>query len=138
MIFYLIYISSAVKLMTEYELLLLLRQSQKKNAELAITGMLLYKGGNFMQMLEGDEKSVRELYTAIRKDNRHKGVLTIITGNIEKRNFNDWSMGFHNMDKVADLPRYENYIKEHLTLHSFQHDVEQAFEFITSFEVGNR
>jgi hypothetical protein len=138
MIFYLIYISSAVKLLTEEELLLLLRQSQEKNAILDVTGMLLYKGGNFMQMLEGEEQTVRELYATIRKDERHKDILTIMTGNIEKRNFDSWSMGFQNMDKIADLPNYKRYINENLTLHTFHNDAAQAYEFITSFEAVNR
>ena len=138
MIFYLIYVSSAVKLMSEEALLLLLQQSQIKNADLAVTGMLLYKGGNFMQMLEGEECVVRELYAEIRKDSRHTGVLTIITAKVAARNFKNWSMGFHNMDKVADLPNYERYIQENLTLYSFQDDAEQAYEFITSFESSNR
>jgi len=42
MIFYLIYVSSAVQLLLDEELLLLLRQSQTKNLNLGITGMLLY------------------------------------------------------------------------------------------------
>ncbi|MFT4920362.1 MAG: hypothetical protein ACI8RU_002997 [Zhongshania aliphaticivorans] len=109
MIFYLIYVSSAVQLLLDEELLLLLRQSQTKNLNLGITGMLLYKGGNFMQMLEGEEQTVRELYATIRKDPRHHNVLTIITGSLKARNFKDWSMGFQNMDKIADLPNYKYY-----------------------------
>tara|TARA_R110001583_G_scaffold18663_3_gene73995 strand:- start:13366 stop:13782 length:417 start_codon:yes stop_codon:yes gene_type:complete len=138
MIFYLIYVSSAVQLLPEEELLLLLRQSQAKNLNLGITGMLLYKGGNFMQMLEGEEQTVRELYATIRKDPRHHNVLTIITGSLKSRNFKDWSMGFQNMDKIADLPNYKYYIKENLTLYSFQDDAAQAYEFITGFEANNR
>jgi hypothetical protein len=138
MIFYLIYVSSAVQLLPEEELLLLLRQSQAKNLNLGITGMLLYKGGNFMQMLEGEEQTVRELYATIRKDPRHHNVLTIITDSLKARNFKDWSMGFQNMDKIADLPNYKYYIKENLTLYSFQDDAAQAYEFITGFEANNR
>lgn len=138
MIFYLIYVSSAVQLLPEEELLLLLRQSQAKNLNLGITGMLLYKGGNFMQMLEGEEQTVRELYATIRKDPRHHNVLTIITGSLKAQNFKDWSMGFQNMDKIADLPNYKYYIKENLTLYSFQDDAAQAYEFITGFEANNR
>ncbi|MDF1691947.1 MAG: BLUF domain-containing protein [Zhongshania sp.] len=138
MIFYLIYVSSAVKQMPEEDLLLLLRQSQAKNCDLDISGMLLYKGGNFMQMLEGDEKTVRELYATIKNDERHKNVLTIITGNLKERNFIGWSMGFQNMDKVADLQTYDNYIKDNLTLYPFKGDAEQAYEFISHFNASNR
>ncbi|MEX1669052.1 BLUF domain-containing protein [Zhongshania guokunii] len=138
MIFYLIYVSSAIRQMPEEDLLILLRQSQAKNCDLDISGMLLYKGGNFMQMLEGEEKTVRELYATIKNDERHKNVLTIITGNLKERNFIGWSMGFQNMDKVADLQTYDNYIKDNLTLYSFKDDAEQAYEFITHFNASNR
>jgi len=138
MIFYLIYVSSAIRQMPEEDLLILLRQSQAKNCDLDISGMLLYKGGNFMQMLEGEEKTVRELYATIKNDERHKNVLTIITGNLKERNFIGWSMGFQNMDKVADLQTYDNYIKDNLTLYPFKGDAEQAYEFITHFNASNR
>jgi len=110
--FYLIYVSSAVNLMDDGELLFLLEQSREKNLKLDITGMLLYKGGNFMQMLEGDRDTVLELYDTIKKDDRHKDVITVLTGDIKERNFEHWSMGFCNMDKAGDFPNYAEYIKE--------------------------
>ena len=54
--FYLIYVSSAIKLMHDDELLLLLEKARENNSRLGITGMLLYKEGNFMQMLEGGKE----------------------------------------------------------------------------------
>lgn len=124
--------------MPEEDLLVLLRQAQAKNCDLDISGMLLYKGGNFMQMLEGEEETVRELYATIKQDERHKDVLTVITGRVKERNFAGWSMGFKNMDKIADLQNYESYIKDNLTLYSFQDDAVHAYEFITYFNESNR
>ena len=66
MMFYLIYISSAVKLMNDDELLFMLEQAREKNLRLGLTGMLLYKNGSFMQMLEGDKQTVLDLYDTIR------------------------------------------------------------------------
>lgn len=131
--FYLIYVSSAVKLMSEDELLFLQQEAREKNHKLGITGMLLYKGGNFMQMLEGEEQTVLELYDLIIKDDRHKDVNEIITGDIKKRNFEDWSMGFYNMDKVEDFPRYDHYIEDNLTLRKFQDDAKDAYNFMMLF-----
>jgi hypothetical protein len=41
-----------------------LEQSRENNLRLDVTGMLLYKGGNFMQMLEGEKDAVLGLYEA--------------------------------------------------------------------------
>jgi hypothetical protein len=79
-IFFLIYVSSALKLMGELELLSLLELSRAKNVRLNITGLLLYKEGNFMQMLEGEKDTVLNLYAAIQKDVRHHNVITVMTG----------------------------------------------------------
>ncbi len=60
--FSLTYVSSAVRPFAEDELADLLAVSRQNNARLGITGMLLYKDGNFMQVLEGEEAEVRTLY----------------------------------------------------------------------------
>ena len=133
MMFYLIYISSAVKLMNDDELLFMLEQAREKNLRLGLTGMLLYKNGSFMQMLEGDKQTVLDLYDTITVDNRHKGNITIMTGDIKKRNFKEWSMGFCNMDKVLDLPTLGDYIKENLTFHQFHEDSQNAYRFMVKF-----
>jgi len=64
--------------------------------------MLLYiegdfasqKGGRFMQVLEGDEQDVKDIYTKIKNDPRHHNVILLNQHYIEERNFKTWSMGF--------------------------------------------
>ena len=136
--YYLIYVSSATKLMDNDELLSLLAQSRDKNLELDITGMLLYKGGNFMQMLEGDEQTVNDLYDTIVRDERHSNVTRVITGHIAQRNFQGWSMGFCNMDTVEELPGFQHYIEENLTLRSFADDAQVAYRILVQFNRDNR
>lgn len=123
--------------MGEDQLLFLLNQSREKNLRLGITGMLLYKGGNFMQMLEGEKAVVLELYETIRKDDRHKMVITVMTGDIARRNFEDWSMGFCNMDKVGSPQSYDDYIRDNLTLRAFQDDATAAYHFMLQFHETN-
>jgi hypothetical protein len=138
MMFYLIYVSTAAKSMNNDELLSLLQQSRKNNLELGITGMLLYMKGHFMQMLEGEKSTVQQLYEEIVVDDRHRDVYKIMAGEIEKRNFDNWSMGFCNMEKAGDYPDLEDYIKENLTLKSFHNDSQRAFRYIVSFNNVNR
>ena len=99
MIFQLIYRSTATRQLTPNELLELLEQSRIKNARLNITGMLLFHGGCFMQLLEGDETVVRDLYSTIAADARHHWVTLVMTGPNGARDFPDWTMGFRDLGK---------------------------------------
>lgn len=56
--------------------------------------MLLYKDGEFMQILEGEEQTVKDLYAKVWEDPRHRMVNLIIERPVEKRSFGEWSMGF--------------------------------------------
>ena len=107
--FYLIYISTATKLMPEQELQNLLEQSRRNNEQYGITGMLLYMQsrflnkleGRFMQLLEGRERDVRKIYDRILQDERHHHVMLLTDGYEQKRSFADWSMGFKAIDENA-------------------------------------
>lgn len=92
--YHLVYTSHAVKPFTEVELLGLLKESRAFNKPRAITGMLLYLQGKFIQVLEGDEKEVKELYSRIAADPRHHRVALISEGHSPTHLFKDWSMGF--------------------------------------------
>jgi len=89
-----IYLSSAVKQFSEEEISLLLIKSRKHNAEHNITGVLLHIEGDFLQVIEGDKKIIKQLFEKINLDPRHKGVICVFDGAIKERNFKDWSMGF--------------------------------------------
>lgn len=136
--YYLIYVSSANFPMSSDDLLFLLEQSREKNRRLGITGMLVYKDGCFLQMLEGDKEVVLELFETIKKDPRHKDVIKVITGHIQQRNFENWSMGFSNMDKVGDVPTLNEYLDENVGLRAFQDDAQHARKFMISFYRSNR
>lgn len=97
MLYYLIYVSSACFDFTDQDLLDLLEQSREDNLKLEITGMLLYKGGNFMQVLEGERDAVKGIFEKIRVDKRHKGVIVVLEGDLAERQFPNWSMGFKRM-----------------------------------------
>ena len=131
--FYMLYMSSAVKSMNYDELSALLQQSRDNNHKRGITGMLLYQNGTFMQMLEGEKQIVLDLYDKISNDDRHTGIHTVLSGEIKERNFQDWSMGFFNMDKAGEFPKYSEYIEENLTLRSFEAGSQDAYDFMVLF-----
>jgi hypothetical protein len=95
--FSLVYVSSAVKPFSKAELLTLLEKSRENNTSLGISGMLLYKDGNFLQVLEGEEQKVRTLFAKIADDPRHKGSAILLQGVEKERTFPDWSMGFRDL-----------------------------------------
>src|SRR5450432_1257585 len=96
--FHLVYASTATKPFTKPELRELLGKSERNNVKLGLTGMPLYKDGNFMQVLEGEKEVVMKLATTIEADTRHKGVIVLLQGEREQRDFPDWSMGFRDLE----------------------------------------
>ncbi|WP_461453275.1 BLUF domain-containing protein [Mucilaginibacter sp.] len=114
--YYLIYISTAVNLMSQQELADILVKSRANNTANNVTGILLYAQGTFIQALEGDEEIVTKTYNKIEKDDRHKNQITIITGTSKERVFADWSMAFISLDpkKMNELEGYINPLKKEL------------------------
>lgn len=92
--YYLIYVSAANPLLSREELQGLLEMARIKNRRLGITGMLIHRGGNFIQYIEGDRDKVKSLYETICSDPRHSGPILIAEDEIEARQFGDWAMDF--------------------------------------------
>lgn len=88
-----LYHSVAVQPFTEAQLQAMLVKARVFNGRHSLTGILLYSDGRFVQLLEGDEQLVRQLYTRIQQDPRHTQVVTVSEGPGPGRRFADWSMG---------------------------------------------
>ena len=89
---HILYRSRATHLFTEAELTDLVKQSGPYNAYHDITGLLCYCDGHFVQLLEGPERAVLELYDSIRRDPRHEQVETLSNAAGPTRWFADWRM----------------------------------------------
>ena len=98
-LFRIAYFSGETTRFTRVELEQLLAKARDTNARLGITGILLYKDGNFSQVIEGEEDAVRELFEKIRHDPRHRRVIPVIEEPIAQRDFADWTMSFRNLDE---------------------------------------
>ena len=111
--YFLIYRSETTTTMLEEELTLLLTLSSDRNKTLDITGMLLSFDGKFLQLLEGEENNVKQLYKRICDDTRHKNIKILKDGHTEKRLFPGWSMSFRPVTKqeIADEPAYKDIYK---------------------------
>ena len=132
----LIYASSATHLMSNDELMDLLHTSHKNNAIMDITGILLYKDGNFLQVLEGEEADVMALYQKIGRDLRHHHVSMISNRTVQERHFGDWQMGFVNLDEInpAEIPGYSEFLKTPLDAREFFDNPGFAHRFLQVFK----
>lgn len=99
----LIYISSAVDKLTLDGMEDLLTVSRRNNLEHEITGLLVLKDYVIVQYIEGEEKAIKELFDKIKKDTRHFDVTLLKEEKIEKRLFEDWSMGFKNYSELDEM-----------------------------------
>ena len=110
MIYYLVYLSSSTDLFSVKDLADVLNVSRKNNSSLNVTGILLYHEGSILQVLEGDEAVVKNLYAKIEKDARHKNVVQMVGGTNSERSFPDWSMGFKTVSS-SEWQEYEGYLQ---------------------------
>ncbi|MFQ1699748.1 BLUF domain-containing protein [Loktanella agnita] len=89
----LIYCSTAIRDVTDQELVDILRTARRNNIRNGITGMLMYHERAFLQVLEGAEEDVTACYDRIYRDPRHRGLITLDKAPASSRTFTDWSMG---------------------------------------------
>jgi Sensors of blue-light using FAD len=66
--------------------------SRRNNAARGITGCLVCRYDLYLQMLEGDEAEVEQLYRRINADDRHVDVRRLIGERVDARLFPDWAM----------------------------------------------
>ncbi len=90
----LIYCSAAQVRFERDQLVALLDVARRKNRRYGVTGMLLFTEGSFFQVLEGPPESVDAIFESISRDDRHDQVTVIIREAVARRSFEDWTMGF--------------------------------------------
>src|ERR1700712_1624399 len=90
----LVYLSSASYPYTDGDLATLLMNSRANNRELGLTGILLYREGQIMQLLEGPDDAVTTKYEVIAADRRHKRVKKLAENEVSERLFPEWTMGY--------------------------------------------
>lgn len=136
----LVYVSSATKLFSDEELHELLSISRKNNSARDITGLLLYKDGNFMQFLEGPKEQVVALVEKIKHDRRHGGIIVMLQEEHERREFEDWSMAFRKLDSdtAAEVPGYSPFLDLPLTSEDFLLHPTKSLQLLFSFKASMR
>ncbi|TDQ33355.1 BLUF domain-containing protein [Zeaxanthinibacter enoshimensis] len=102
MIHAVIYISKADPGFSKGEVKEMLLKAKSYNRTHEITGCILYHKQQFLQLIEGAEKDVRELYRKLVEDNRHHEVTTLFDESSGTRIFPNWAMAFYEFEEEED------------------------------------
>ncbi len=97
-----IYSSQTTDAFDESGLDALLEQCRENNAAADLTGMLLYRDGRFLQVLEGPEEPLRALMDVLAADERHTGLRVLFEEPLRTRQFPNWTMGFQRADDAPE------------------------------------
>lgn len=102
-----VYSSAALKDFTSTDLADLLAQSRRANEQDGLTGLLVYRDGRFLQLLEGADDTVRATMHAIETDMRHGQIRVLLEEHIDAPRFPDWTMGYEAPEgDAADVPGF--------------------------------
>lgn len=88
------YISTARPSVTAEDVEQILSVSRRNNRRNGVTGLLLFNGKRFLQLLEGPAESVDATYARISADPRHFAVVKLSEREIDTREFGSWDMAF--------------------------------------------
>ena len=93
----LIYISRAVGPQTTTVTTQILETARAYNKAHNLTGVLCQGKGLYVKVLEGERSVVNSLYRRIVADNRHSQTEIVHFGEVEARQFKEWSMALVNL-----------------------------------------
>lgn len=102
-----IYVSRPAQRLTRQEVLQLCAKAAARNQVSGITGVLLYTGTCFMQVLEGDEASLMRLIDSLQRDPRHSALGIVVDETISSRSFGEWNMGSYVLDVPVEFSSVE-------------------------------
>lgn len=74
---------------------------ERNNPRAGITGLLVYDRGRFIQLLEGPQGRLKEIYGRICEDTRHTDITALLEEPASERLFEAWAMAFAN---AGDAP----------------------------------
>ena len=101
----LMYISDATRSIGTRELTELVEHCRINNEKRGVSGLLLYSGMHFMQVLEGDPMQVGSLYDLICNDPRHTDARRLQFKVVDKRLFPEWGMQLASVMRQLTLDR---------------------------------
>lgn len=105
----LIYCSKAAVNFKMMQIKEILNKASSNNRPFNISGVLLFNQNFFFQVIEGPQEYVEVLFDKIKEDNRHYDVKVIASSVLEKRQFDQWDMGFV-IERPAAISELKDFI----------------------------
>lgn len=101
---FIVYTSEATEQLEPNDIVKIFLSARANNEKSGVTGALLYRSGTFLQILEGEEKTVDALVGKIRNDPRHSSFQLIFEGSTSEPVFTGWSMAQIPVEAVDPSP----------------------------------
>jgi len=128
----LIYTSQVAPGRNKEEIKELLNKAFKNNLEQRITGCIIFDGTYFLQVIEGEENAINQLYEKLVRDKRHRNLHLLGYKNIELRDFGDWDRAMLDDDVLVEN-FISTYVREKFFL-PMQYDYDQALIILKRFK----
>ncbi|MGX5173842.1 BLUF domain-containing protein [Aliikangiella sp. IMCC44653] len=110
------YISRAVNIQSEDDLVEILNISRKNNLKASISGFLMYGDGCFFQVIEGPRLEIDNLYQTLLTDTRHHSLVLLLNRDIPQRLFDTWSMAFRRFTylRTREIIGFSEFLEDYL------------------------
>ena len=119
------------------ELREVVERARRRNAKLNITGVLLSKGDDVLQILEGSEEGVVRLFNKIRDDKRHSGVVELMRDYGPRRRFENVGMLLFDLQTQSPKEVLQSVLR-YSKLDSYLASDDRVFKFIQTFITDKR
>ncbi|KQC33021.1 MULTISPECIES: BLUF domain-containing protein [Nonlabens] len=106
------YLSKSSEDLTKDDIKNLFAYSAEQNNECNVSGILLHAIGRFFQVIEGNERYLKDLYLKIKKDHRHSEIIELFNGPTAHPIFLRYNSKFNIVKSNDDLSRIDQYINE--------------------------
>lgn len=110
-------------------------KAQARNAALKITGILLFDGDYFLQVLEGPDEAVRRVYASICRDPRHYNLVELMRDYAPGRRFGNLGMELFDLRHYARDSILDAVLEKGTSRYNLVYD-DRALKFIRSFVEG--
>ena len=109
-----IYTSSAAPGLSVRDLDDILAVSRRNNAGWHLTGVLLFEGGTFLQVVEGPAWPLAKALSRIQADQRHSKMDVLSDYETDRRYFPQWAMGSRELDGAGAFTLDETEVQKRL------------------------
>lgn len=128
----LIYRSRLHELVPFQEIEAMVATANLRNKLENVTGILLFNGLHFFQLLEGPEDRLRSIYKEICSDIRHYNVVELLCDYAPARRFGKFGMELFDLRKHAQTDVLQTILDKGTSIHQLSYN-DRALEFLKTF-----